>query len=321
MQDHDLSARLDRQFLAALAWFEHHAGEVGPRPWRSNRSIAVNGIDIPLVAQRGIHKPRGSEYALSITATRSSVYAQDGQPVVLEEGTWILQYAAHAGADGVGYTSPWNRALIRNMSDRIPVGVFVQEGPSGRSYRNLGLALVDHFDARLNVFTLRGPVCLANCEETSYDDLDVADSLEWLDTCIAAEAESPLVTTYRRQRQRQDDFRSLLLTAYNSQCALTAYDAPDTLQAAHIVPYRAPSSQAADNGILLRADIHILFDRYLLSIHPDDHIVHLAPPLRGTRYEELDGHKLRPPTHGFPPPSHTKLSVHWSTFEHSLRSE
>ena len=40
----------------------------------------------------------------------------------------------------------------------------------------------------------------------------------------------------------------------------------EVLQAAHILPYTDAETNKIDNGLLLRADLHNLFDLYLISI-------------------------------------------------------
>lgn len=61
-------------------------------------------------------------------------------------------------------------------------------------------------------------------------------------------------------RQGQKKFREKLLGAYEFRCAVTGTAIMATLQAAHIVPYKGPQTNSVQNGLLLRADIHNLFD-------------------------------------------------------------
>jgi hypothetical protein len=88
-------------------------------------------------------------------------------------------------------------------------------------------------------------------------------------------------------RRGQADFRRGLMAAYGSRCAVTRFDAPQALEAAHIVPYAGPTTNTVRNGILLRADIHTLFDVGQLGIDPDDgHRVVVARSLVGTSYAQ-----------------------------------
>lgn len=94
------------------------------------------------------------------------------------------------------------------------------------------------------------------------------------------------------QRQGQSAFRQALMMAYDYQCAVTGCDVRDTLQAAHIVPVSATGQHHVQNGLLLRADIHNLFDRGLLTID-DKYTVSLHPSIRSSViYKSLHGKKL-----------------------------
>jgi HNH endonuclease len=68
------------------------------------------------------------------------------------------------------------------------------------------------------------------------------------------------------QRQDQRYFRTRLLAAYGSRCAVTGTAVPQVLQVAHIDPYEGMPTNVVSNGILLRADIHDLFDQGLVWI-------------------------------------------------------
>ena len=64
------------------------------------------------------------------------------------------------------------------------------------------------------------------------------------------------------------------------------------LEAAHISPYKGVHTNRVDNGLLLRSDIHTLFDLEQLTILPT-HEVFIHPDLRGSEYEEFHGRGLR----------------------------
>jgi len=97
------------------------------------------------------------------------------------------------------------------------------------------------------------------------------------------------------RRRGQSKFRKKLLDAYDSRCAVTQCDAVDALEAAHIHPYLSEASNATSNGLLLRADIHTLFDLYLISVDAYSMRVELSPTLIGSSYSELVGCTLSPP--------------------------
>lgn len=70
-------------------------------------------------------------------------------------------------------------------------------------------------------------------------------------------------------RRGQAKFRSELIEAYGGKCAITGCDEKEVLEAAHIIPYREEQTYSLNNGLLLRADIHTLFDLFYISINPN----------------------------------------------------
>ena len=67
----------------------------------------------------------------------------------------------------------------------------------------------------------------------------------------------------------------------------------DLLEAAHIAPYRGPEYNHLENGLLLRADIHTLFDLNLLRIEPGSLKVMFHPVALDGDYNHLEGVTLR----------------------------
>jgi hypothetical protein len=77
-------------------------------------------------------------------------------------------------------------------------------------------------------------------------------------------------------REGRDRFRTAVLEAYGSCCAITITDVPAALDAAHIAPFKGRQSNVIPNGICLRKDIHSLFDRGMLAVDEHTHQVLLA---------------------------------------------
>lgn len=113
-------------------------------------------------------------------------------------------------------------------------------------------------------------------------------------------------------REGQPAFRSALVGAYEGRCAITGCDAVEALEAAHVTPYRAEGTSVVENGLLLRADVHTLFDRNLLAVDTTTSpwLVVVAPALRKTVYGELHGVPLRLPTDPRLRPSESALAEH-----------
>jgi hypothetical protein len=97
------------------------------------------------------------------------------------------------------------------------------------------------------------------------------------------------------RRQGQRDFRLRLLRAYNGKCAVTSTDLEDVLEAAHIFPYQGAVTNQTSNGILLRSDIHLLFDTGLMTIDPETLRVNISSKLIKTQYRAYSNIKINIP--------------------------
>lgn len=63
-----------------------------------------------------------------------------------------------------------------------------------------------------------------------------------------------------KTRRGQPEFRKSLIAAYQGQCCVTGCAVESVLEAAHIIPHAQESDYKVTNGLLLRADIHTLYD-------------------------------------------------------------
>lgn len=70
----------------------------------------------------------------------------------------------------------------------------------------------------------------------------------------------------------QGSFRLLVTEAYSRRCAVTGEKTLPVLEAAHIKPYAESGPHVIKNGMLLRSDLHKLFDNGYLTVSPDYHI-------------------------------------------------
>lgn len=74
-------------------------------------------------------------------------------------------------------------------------------------------------------------------------------------------------------RMRQQDFRIAVMDAYDGKCAVTGSGVLEILEAAHIKAYSLSLDHSPSNGILLRKDIHALFDAGLLSFSQSGEVI------------------------------------------------
>jgi hypothetical protein len=119
-------------------------------------------------------------------------------------------------------------------------------------------------------------------------------------------------------RQGQPAFRAQLLDAYDGACAITGEQVEDVLEAAHIQPYRGSHTNSVTNGLLLRADLHTLFDRHLIAVSEAGRVL-VSASLDGTSYEALGGCAVRQPKAKRAAPSIRALQAHRAEFVDDMR--
>lgn len=118
----------------------------------------------------------------------------------------------------------------------------------------------------------------------------------------------------RRERLGQGSFKTLVADAYGRRCAVSGERIMPILQAAHIRPVTEQGPHAVPNGVLLRSDIHRLFDDGYLSLD-DRHRLMVSRRLRddwrnGTWYYERAGEEILLPASVEDRPSQAFLEWH-----------
>ncbi len=81
------------------------------------------------------------------------------------------------------------------------------------------------------------------------------------------------------QRLGQQAFRAVVLDAYGRRCAVTGDRIRPVLEAAHIRPLPQGGEHRLDNGLLLRSDVHTLFDKGYVAVDPKHRLL-VSPALR-----------------------------------------
>ena len=102
-----------------------------------------------------------------------------------------------------------------------------------------------------------------------------------------------------RPRLGQGAFRVLITDIYNRRCAVTGERTLPALEAAHIHRYSDGGTHEPKNGLLLRGDIHRLFDRGYVTITPNLHF-EVSPRIKeefenGRDYYSLHGTQITSP--------------------------
>ena len=114
----------------------------------------------------------------------------------------------------------------------------------------------------------------------------------------AARYGAPLTIT---PRLGQGTFRVAVTDAYGRACAVTSEHSLPALEAAHLWSYSKGGPHEVRNGLLLRADMHRLFDKGYVTVTPQLRL-EVSARLRtdfdnGRSYYPFHGQEVRVPTH------------------------
>lgn len=104
---------------------------------------------------------------------------------------------------------------------------------------------------------------------------------------ITATVERRRIIAEILERPQQIKFRKDILRAYRSKCLVTGVTIPEVLIAAHIIPVKQNGLDTIDNGLCLRADIHLLFDSGHLRIRHNGNIRLTSSASKGGNYRNL----------------------------------
>ena len=119
-------------------------------------------------------------------------------------------------------------------------------------------------------------------------------------------------------RLGQGTFRVMVTDAYERRCVVTGERTLPVLEAAHIKPFALVGRHDVSNGLLLRADLHKLFDLGYVTVSPSDLRFEVSSKIHeqfenGRDYYALHGRELRQPRAPYPQPSTEMLDWHAST--------
>lgn len=151
-------------------------------------------------------------------------------------------------------------------------------------------------------------------------DLEAGEGRKVWDACLAAARQLPQAQAWERgvesmieqprygepvlirPRLGQKTFQIAVLDAYERACAVTAEHSLPALDAAHVQPFSLGGPHSVTNGLLLRADLHRLFDRGYVTVTPEMRL-EVSSRLRaeyrnGKTYYPLHGSKVRGPRGG-----------------------
>jgi len=116
-------------------------------------------------------------------------------------------------------------------------------------------------------------------------------------------------------RLGQGLFRILVTDAYQKRCAVSGERTLPVLDAAHIKPYSVVQRHEISNGLLMRSDLHRLFDEGYITIDPSDRRIVVSRRIKeefenGRDYYKLEGQVIREPSEAWARPQSDNLEFH-----------
>jgi putative restriction endonuclease len=286
-------ATLTPEHKAALEWFETRRGDLIGWPEPLNGLFLVN-------RPKGIHKPKGWDYTLSVRQSLVGPYA-DRPPVGSVDDAWTYDYFQEGQDPAHRDDYATNRGLMACLKDDVPVAVLIQEqGRPNVRYRVRGLAKVVDWDN--GHFKFQGYDSAGNLPGAINGAGDIEYGIAATAYGGVAETGPPInledarrrIETQIVVRQGGKAFRHKAMTSFKGRCAISGWNVAAVLEAAHIVPYRGDHTNLIDNALLLRSDLHTLFDRELLRIDPDTFRIHLEAELQNSPYGGFAGQEVHP---------------------------
>jgi putative restriction endonuclease len=243
--------------------------------------VSIRGVRIPIWNyQKGIFKPKvlgSSGAALSIHTSAASPY-DDVHNV--DSGSIVYKYR---GSDPDQHD---NIALRRAMERQLPVIYLIAVDPG--------------------VYDVIAPAFITNDSPAKLECTLVVDLQGPF-----VRAEDSILTSVRReyvtravlQRLHQQQFRRMVLAAYQERCAICHLKHVELLDAAHILPDRHPKGEpVVTNGLGLCKIHHSAYDANILGIDPDatihirpDILVEVDGPMLKHGLQEVAGLRLRLP--------------------------
>ncbi len=246
----------------------------------------------------------------------TGIFHPDGYPSILlfitkNKTPDRVQYENRLEGDALYFQSQMegrkDRMLARHREDELELLVFYRDSKneySGAGFRYEGqFEYVSNDGSRPSNFELRRVstpltrIAIAEESAGAFNPADIDDART-----------KTLASIVRRQGQPA--FRLALIRAYEGRCAISECATAEVLEAAHIISYKGPATNHVSNGILLRADLHTLFDLKLLAIDEQTHTVIVAESLHRSEYGLLHGQSIRLPMAPGDRPSAEALRAH-----------
>jgi len=315
--------------------------QLGLRWFQANEGLTLDFPDVLSSGQflatkaKGIYKPADWLYALSIRIMLSSPY-EDGEFFALRESGWVCAYHQEDDTRDLSKSNDLftNRSLQSCLEEKVPVGILKQtqsKNDGGSKYKVIGLGAVI---AKIGSYFVLADIDSAKTIDTKdlveellrHEAESRVPAFNRLQTDSNQDIDVDVGDAYREKirvwaqivrRQGQGKFRENLLRAYGSMCCITNTAEKSVLDAAHITPYNGPATNLITNGILLRTDLHALFDLNLLGIEPGTLRVFFHASIIDQNYKIFETTQIRVPELMSERPDVSNLTTKWKSFSSS----
>jgi putative restriction endonuclease len=230
--------------MRIMDWVREHAEANGGFLHRDELlDFHIDGQKLPIIDySRGIRNPAAFESTLSIVSAANGPYDDT------ESDDGLLHYAYRGG-------DPWtgdNRKLRNALQTGMPLILFRKEVK--------------------NIYTPVLPVYVVDDEPENRKFLIALDeSFTFLpDVRQLTTPQRDYAVRLAKQRLHQPAFRTRVLVAYETQCAVCQLKHGSLLDAAHIVPdSHEHGSPTVDNGLALCKIHHAAYDQNMMGVTPD----------------------------------------------------
>ena len=241
---------------------------------------------------------------------------------------WVNQADRGGGLTAVGIIEeikPTDKNITFVLKDvdlfRQPYVTF-ESGPDSSRYFSRGASTVKAYGFLLSAHHNRH-------DQTRELDEDHVNDINSVLETLGATVDLPLgfdpsdpVDERRKQeslravREGAKSFRDAMMMNWGGQCAITRTSMEPALEAAHICPYGGVKTNDKRNGILLRADVHRLFDQHLISFVYQGAVlvVRVSTSLAGSEYTKCDGKRIELPIRPRTCPDPKVVNYHYDLF-------
>ena len=265
----------EQQRSEVLVEVAKYTGRQVPAAFLKRTTDFIPGIERFHNLITGIYKPVWSIFALSILIKLASPYDHKDEVIFLEDGRWLMTYSPRSG----GLNISDNRALMKCMEERVPLGVFKQvtekrDRQHGSTYLVLGLGLITGYDPNRDVFIVESADQSA-LEEVTGVIVDEENRYEVQLYAKLTNEFQPFVEEARANYtisapKREEAFRHVVLKEYDFRCAVceTKFRMASLIEAtaAHIVPKHKKGTDDPRNGLSLCRTHHWAFDVGIFSL-------------------------------------------------------